>query len=117
MDETQEDWIVDETLCRGKNRKMRIWRIKSYFVLQGDDEERVYIFRALASDCDFEVDEECRESVLRRILQLFVSMRSYNFAKDTVQKFKLKNASVKKPLRKTLKDIDNMEKTSAQNFT
>ena len=36
---------------------------------------------------------------MKQITDLFVRMRSYDFAKDTVQRFKLKNTSVKKPLR------------------
>ena len=106
---------AEKIFCFAILNRKEVGKIEHNQIIQKmmDNEEIVEIFEELTSDCDFEVDEECRESVLRRILQLFVSMRSYNFAKDTVQKFKLKNAFVKKPLRKTLKDIDNMEKTSA----
>ena len=99
--------------CAIKNQR-EVGKIEHKIIVQKmmESHEIVETFKNLTNECEFEISEDCLENVLRRILKLFVKMRSYNFANDTVQKFKLRNTSVKKPLRKTLKDIDNMEKNA-----
>ena len=63
------------------------------------------LYENAAQNCDIEVTLGCKKYVLKRILELFVRIRSFNYAKDTVQRFRAKNTTVKKPLRKTLKAV------------
>ena len=93
-----------------KNRKdVRKIEKKSIIDELLNNQELLARFQSLADECDREINDECLEGVMKQITDLFVRMRSYNFAKDTVQRFKLQNTSVKKPLRKTLKDICNID--------
>ena len=60
-------------------------------------------FRESVDRCDIRVADLSVKNTLQCILELFLKVRCFNYAKDMVQKFKL-NASVpKKSLRKNLK--------------
>ena len=50
------------------------------------------------------ISSEVAKDTLQSIITLYVHIRVYSFAKDLVQKFKLKNVSQKKPLRKEMKN-------------
>ena len=63
------------------------------------------LYENAAQNCDIEVTLGCKKYILKRILELFVRIRSFNYAKDTVQKFRAKDTTIKKPLRKTLKAV------------
>ena len=63
------------------------------------------LFHENIQNCDVEISHSSQKSTLQSILRLFVKVRSFNYAKDLVQKFKLKSSNInsKKALRKTLK--------------
>lgn len=54
--------------------------------------------------CDFEVSKECQTLCFENIVKLYVTVRSFSFARDIVNKYKLlEKTQKKKALRKQLK--------------
>ena len=58
----------------------------------------------IVADCDIEISKECQSLCLENIVKLYLTVRSFSFAKDIVNKYKLiEGAQRKKALRKELK--------------
>ena len=58
----------------------------------------------IVSNCDVEISKECQSLCLENMIKLYVTVRCFSFAKDIVNKYKLKEgAQKKKGLRKDLK--------------
>ena len=58
----------------------------------------------IVANCDIEISKECQSLCLENIVKLYLTVRSFSFAKDIVNKYKLiEGAQRKKALRKELK--------------
>lgn len=67
------------------------------------DVEVVAAYNAMLSDSDLMIDSHVAKDVLHNIIHLFVKVRSFSFAKDIIQKHKIKLKQLKsKALRKDL---------------
>lgn len=109
--------LAEKQFCyEVKNRKNLKILDQDYIVSKIMDISTVkmYLQQSLLT-CDIQVSEQNSKDVLQTIIKLFVRVRSFNFAKDVVQKTKLKQLqerSSKKSLRKNLKesfeDYENM---------
>ena len=58
----------------------------------------------IVENCDIKISKECQSLCLENIVKLYLTVRSFSFAKDFVNKYKLiEGAQRKKALRKELK--------------
>ena len=58
----------------------------------------------IIQNCDVQISKECRSSCLENVIKLYITVRSFSFAKDIVNKCKLSRGTKKtKALRKELK--------------
>ena len=65
----------------------------------------------IVGNCDVEISKECQSLCLENIVKLYVTVRSFSFAKDIVNKYKLKEGLQKKrALRKDLKKTTELSK-------
>ena len=79
-------------------------------MMKNQDSRR--LFRENSTLCDIDITETTESTTLHSILHLFIKVRAFNFAKDYVQKQRLKNDnSNKKALRTDLKNISTPKLT------
>jgi hypothetical protein len=55
------------------------------------------------TDLDCDISNECKKLVLENFVKLFVRVRSFSYAKDIVNRYKLKEKTSKKALKTELK--------------
>lgn len=68
------------------------------------DTEVVAFFNDIVSESSLEIDKRISKDMLHNIINLFLHVRSFSFAKDVIQKHKIKQKQVKaKSLRKEIK--------------
>ena len=69
------------------------------------------IFKLIVDSADVEISKEVAKSTLYGILTLYIRVRSFSFAKDTVERQKIKkNSNVKGTRnRKQLKNMNDTE--------
>lgn len=76
------------------------------------DVEAVSAYNSILSDSELMINNSVAKDVLHNIIQLYVKVRSFSFAKDIIQKHKMKLKQLKsKALRK---DISRASKESEQ---
>jgi hypothetical protein len=76
------------------------------------DIEVVSAFTAMLSNSELKIESNVGKDVLDSIVQLYVRVRSFSFAKDIIQKHKMKMKKLKgKALRK---DLSRLEKSEPQ---
>ena len=62
------------------------------------------LWRYIIQNCDGQISKECQSLCLENVVKLYVTVRSFSFAKDIVNKYKLGQRTQKtKALRKELK--------------
>ena len=96
--------IAEKHFCFEISNRENVKKIEHENIVQRlmNIPEIVEHFQSSVEICDEEFNGSCIKNTLQSILKLFVRVRSFNFAKDTVQKYRLKNVVDKKSLRKTL---------------
>ncbi len=66
----------------------------------------ISIWENITTDLDYEILKECKKLALERFVKLFVKVRSFSYAKDIINRHKLKEkASKKRALRTDLKKV------------
>ena len=64
----------------------------------------ISVWENITTDLDCDISNECKKLVLENFVKLFVRVRSFSYAKDIVNRYKLKGkTSKKKALRTELK--------------
>ena len=101
---------AEKIFCAAIRNRVDVRKIDHVQIVQSliENIEIQELYKNSLQNCDVPVTTGCKKFVLKRILELFVRIRSFNYAKDTVQKFRAKDTTIKKPLRKTLKAVSEM---------
>ena len=95
--------------CNGPVLKINIEKIRSE---SSSDSEVKAAYDTLLSNSELKVDKHVAKDVLQSILDLYIRVRSFSFAKDIVQNYKIKAKQLKeKGLRK---EISRASKQSDQ---
>jgi hypothetical protein len=73
-----------------------------------NDMELVSAYNTMLAISELKIDDEVGKDVLQSIVALYIRVRSFSFAKDIVQKYKIQSKSVKqKALRKEISRASN----------
>ena len=66
--------------------------------------EAISIWNSLVDQCDLEISNQCQKLCFENIVKLYITARSFSFARDIVNKYKLhEKAERNKALRKQLR--------------
>lgn len=105
----QAEKYFRSSTCNGPVLKINIEKIRSE---SSSDSEVKAAYDTLLSNSELKVDKHVAKDVLQSILDLYIRVRSFSFAKDIVQNYKIKAKQLKeKGLRK---EISRASKQSDQ---
>ena len=105
----QAEKYFRSSTCNGPVLKINIEKIRSE---SSSDSEVKAAYDTLLSNSELKVDKHVAKDVLQSVLDLYIRVRSFSFAKDIVQNYKIKAKQLKeKGLRK---EISRASKQSDQ---
>ena len=103
----QAEKYFRSSTCNGPILKINIEKIRSE---SSSDLEIIAAYNTLLANSELRIDKHVAKDVLQSILDLYIRVRSFSFAKDIVQRYKIQTKQLKdKALRKEISRASNSD--------
>lgn len=103
----QAEKYFRSSTCNGPILKINIEKIRSESC---SDLEIIAAYNTLLANSELRIDKHVAKDVLQSILDLYIRVRSFSFAKDIVQRYKIQTKQLKdKALRKEISRASNSD--------